>query len=87
MIINKWSGDHNQNVLKKFIFFLQEVENLKKVMKEKMDKLTEKNDEIQKKLERTRIESECRLEEAAEDKDKLMKEIKRLQGHEEVGVS
>lgn len=65
----------------------KEVENLKKTMKEKMDKLGEKNNEIQKKLERTRIESECRLEEAAEDKDKLLKEIKRLQGHEEVGAS
>jgi uncharacterized protein YicC (UPF0701 family) len=63
------------------------VEGLKKIMKEKLDKMSEKNDKLSKQLERTRIESECRLEEATDDKSKLVKEIKRLQSHEEVEVS
>lgn len=67
-------------------FCLQEVEGLKKTMKEKLDKMVEKNEKLTKQLERTRIETECRLEEANDDKDKLVKEIKRLKGHEEVEV-
>lgn len=48
--------------------------------------MVEKNEKLTKQLERTRIETECRLEEANDDKDKLVKEIKRLKGHEEVEV-
>jgi len=55
--------------------------------KDKIQKLTKKNSRFEKELDRLRIESECRLEEAQEDKDKLVKEIKRLQGHEEFEVS
>lgn len=38
-------------------------------------------------MERVRIESECRLEEAQEEKDTLRKEIKRLQDQEEAEVN
>ena len=55
-------------------------------MKERMQKLTERNSKLEKDVEKIRIESECRLEEAQEEKDKLMKEVSRLQSQEEIEV-
>ena len=55
-------------------------------MKERMQKLTERNSKLEKDVEKIRIESECRLKEAQEEKDKLMKEVSRLQSQEEIEV-
>lgn len=52
-----------------------------------MLKLSERNASLEKDIERVRIESECRLEEAQEDKEALHKEIKRLQDQEEAEVN
>lgn len=52
-----------------------------------MLKLSERNASLEKDIERVRIESECRLEEAQEDKEALNKEIKRLQDQEEAEVN
>lgn len=67
--------------------FKQELASHKAANKEKIVKLTERNSNLEKDIERVRIESECRLEEAQEDKDALHKEIKRLQDQEEAEVN
>jgi hypothetical protein len=65
----------------------QELASYKVSSKEKIQKFTELNASLEKDMERVRIESECRLEEAQEEKDTLRKEIKRLQDQEEAEVN
>ncbi|KAK3102445.1 hypothetical protein FSP39_011417 [Pinctada imbricata] len=77
----------NSSLKKELISLKQELREKKQDMKEKVLKMNEKNTKLEKDTEKIRIESECRLEEAQEEKEKLMKEVTRLQNQEEIEAS